>query len=141
MEIVYCLCCIALFVGLWFFNDKVICNKLVEPYRKYPYTKFEKCNPPLGTMNGIGFTLYEGGRFDIHTMSSSHYLFFCLLIPLFPVDCYRAQMIGSSGKSTRYKIFGHEKWRFWEVFSIYLRAYSWLGGIISVIALICAIVD
>ena len=43
MAIVYCLLAVAGFVGLWFFNSRVICDKLVEPVRKYPYTKFEKC--------------------------------------------------------------------------------------------------
>lgn len=141
MSIVYCLLAVAGFVGLWFFNSRVICDKFVEPIRKYPYTKFEKCDPPLGTMNGIGFTLYETGRLDYNTMSSAHYLFFCFIIPLFPVGCYRAQTLGSKGRSTQYRIFGHEKWRFWEVVSIYLGVYSRIGGIISIIALICSFFD
>lgn len=143
MDIVYCLLAIAGFVGLWFFNSKVICNKLVEPVRKFPYTKFEKCDPPLGTVSvsGIGFTFFETGRYDYATMSSAQYLFFCFLIPLIPVGCYRAQTMGSSGRSTEYRIFGHEKWRFWEVVSVYLGTYSWIGGIFSVFALIYCFFD
>lgn len=140
MNIVYCLSALAGFVGLWFFNLKVISEKLIEPTREYTYTKFKKCDPPLGTINGIGFNLYEGGRLDYATMSTAHYLFFCFIIPLFPIGCYRAQMTESSGKSTQYRIYGHDKWRFWEVVSIYLATYSWIGGIISIIALICGIV-
>ena len=59
----------------------------------------------------------------------------------FPVGCYRAQTLGSKGRSTQYRIFGHEKWRFWEVVSIYLGVYSRIGGIISIIALICSFFD
>lgn len=141
MDILYCLLALAGFVGLWFFNDKVIVEKFIEPTRQYPYTKFEKCDPPLGTANGIGFTLYGTGRYDYNTGSTAHYLFFCFFIPLLPLGCYRAQMVGSKGRSTQYRIFGHEKWRFWEVISIYLSTYSWIGGIISIIALICTFFD
>ena len=41
-------------IGLWFFNLKVISDKLIEPRRKWHYTKYQKCTPPLGTGNGIG---------------------------------------------------------------------------------------
>ena len=57
-------------IGVWFLNSKLIC-KLIEPIREYPYTKFEKCNPPLGTGNGIGFRLYCGGRTEFSTNSQA----------------------------------------------------------------------
>lgn len=126
-------------IGLWFFNLKVIGDKLIEPHRKWPYTKFQKCSPPLGTGNGIGFTLLNGGgRYDVNTNSTAWYLFFCFFfIPILPLGCYRASEVGSRGKSMQYRIFGHEKWRFWEVLSIYLASYSWIGGIVFIIAIIC----
>ncbi|MDO4735776.1 MAG: hypothetical protein Q4B21_02010 [Bacteroidia bacterium] len=125
-------------IVVWFLNSKFISDKLIEPIRKYPYTKFEKCNPPLGTMNGIGFTLYCGGRFDYNTNSQAWYLFFCFLIPLFPIGCYRATEVDSSGRGRSYKIYGHDKWRFWEVISIYISSFAWIGGVISIIALIAS---
>ena len=96
-------------------NEKFLANKLIEPVRNFPYTKFEKCDPPLGTMNGIGFRLYCGGRYDYDTNSQAWYLFFCFIIPLFPIGCYRATEVSSSGKGSSYRIYGHDKWRFWEV--------------------------
>lgn len=124
---------------MWFFNLKFI-DKFIEPIRKYPYTKFKNCNPPLGTGNGIGFVLYQGGRKEFSTNSEAWYLFFCFIIPLFPVGCYRATQI-SSGRRSSYKIYGHEKWKFWEVISIYLAAYSWIGGIICIIGFIASFFD
>ena len=136
MDTLYCVLALVICVAVWFFNTKVICNKLVEPVRKYPFTKFEKCDPPLGSINGIGFRLFGSGRVDYSTGSEAWYLFFCFLVPLFPVGCYRATEVSSSGRSTSYRIFGHEKWRFWEVVSIYISTYTWFAGFISVICLI-----
>lgn len=122
-------------IGVWFLNSKLIC-KLIEPMREYPYTKFEKCNPPLGSVNGIGFSLYCGGRTEFSTNSQAWYLYFCFLIPLFPIGCYRATLVSSSGRSESYRIYGHEKWRFWEVVYIYLSSYALIAGVISALCLI-----
>lgn len=122
-------------IGVWFLNSKLIC-KLIEPMREYPYTKFEKCNPPLGSVNGIGFNLYCGGRTEFSTNSQAWYLYFCFLIPLFPIGCYRATLVSSSGRSESYRIYGHEKWRFWEVVYIYLSSYALVAGVISALCLI-----
>ena len=136
MDTLYSAIVLLVSIGAWFLNSKIIVNKLIEPIREYPYTKFEKCNPPLGTGNGIGFRLFYGGRTDFGTSSEAWYLFFCFLIPLFPVGCYRATQVSSQRKCESYKIYGHEKWRFWEVISIYLSSYAWIAGIISFICLI-----
>ena len=127
-------------IGVWFLNSKLIC-KLIEPIREYPYTKFEKCYPPLGTGNGIGFRLYCGGRTEFSTTSQAWYLYFCFLIPLFPIGCYRATQVSSSGRSQSYRIYGHEKWRFWEVVYIYLSSYAWVAGVISALCLIFSFFD
>ena len=59
---------------------------MIEPIRQWPYTKFEKCDPPLGTINGIGITLCGGwGRYDPDTNSTVYYLFFSFVIPLIPM--------------------------------------------------------
>lgn len=142
MEVLYCLLALAGFVGLWFLTTRFFNEKLIEPIRKWPYTKFEKCDPPLGTINGIGFSLCGGsGRFDYDTNSTAHYLFFCFFIPLIPLGCYRAQEVANSGKGSSYRIFGHEKWIFWEVIQIYLTSIAWAGGVISLICAVCAIFD
>lgn len=138
METLYFFIGLAVCVGLWFFNEKFLANKLIEPVRNFPYTKFEKCNPPLGTMNGIGFRLYCGGRYDYDTNSQAWYLFFCFIIPLFPIGCYRATEVSSSGKGSSYRIYGHDKWRFWEVILIYLSSYAWIGGVICLIGFIAS---
>lgn len=142
MNILYPFLFLVAFVGLWFFNSKILIPKMIEPIRQWPYTKFEKCDPPLGTINGIGFTLCGGwGRYDPDTNSTVYYLFFSFFIPLIPMGCYRATQVGESGKSTQYQIYGHDKWRFWEIIAIYLSSISWVGGIISLIALIASFFD
>ena len=137
METTYSLLALAIFVGLWFFNAKVIIPKKIEQIRQWPYTKFAKCSPPLGTINGIGFTLLGGwGRYDPDTNSTAYYLFFSFFVPLITLGCYRAIEVAENGNSTQYQIFGHDKWRFWEVLAVYLSSYSWVGGIISLIWLV-----
>ena len=112
---------------------------MIEPIRQWPYTKFEKCDPMLGTINGIGFSLCGGwGRYDQETNSTVYYLFFSFFIPLIPLGCYRATEVGQSGKSTHYQIYGRDKWRFWEVMAVYLSGISWIGGVVSLIALIAS---
>ena len=123
-------------VAVWFLNSRVLAVKLIEPYRKYPYTKFEKCDPPLGIVNGIGFNLICGGRYEAQTASDAYYLFFSFFIPLIPLGCYRSQEVSSSGRGSSYRIYGHEKWRFWEVISIYISGISWFIGFICLISFI-----
>ena len=142
MNTVYCLIFLVAFVGLWFFNSKIIIQRLIEPVRQWPYTKFEKCDPTLGTINGIGCTLCGGwGRYDPNTNSTVYYHFFSFIIPLIPLGCYRATKIGESGNSTEYQIYGHDKWRFWEVIAVYLSSISWVGGIFSLLCLIISFFD
>ena len=109
MNTVYCLLFLIAFVGLWFLNSKVIISRMIEPIRQWPYTKFEKCDPMLGTINGIGCTLCGGwGRYDPDTNSTVYYLFFSFIIPLIPLGCYRATQVSESGNSTQYQIYGHD---------------------------------
>lgn len=129
MEKLYWLLGLAFFIGLWFLFDRILGEKLVEQTRDSPYTKFEKLEPPLGLRNGIGFRLYSGGRYDFNTNSYSWYLFFCFIIPLFPIACYRASEVSSSRKGCSYRIYGYEKWRFGEVFLIYMSIFVWIGCI------------
>lgn len=138
MDTLYAVISLLICIVIWFLNSKFIGNKLIEPVRKYPYTKFEKCDPPLGSINGIGFRLFCGGRADLGTSSEAWYLFFCFIIPLFPIGCYRATEVSSSGRSQSYRIYGHEKWRFWEVIYIYISSLSWFAGFISLICLIAS---
>lgn len=127
---------LALSIGLWHFNDKVIVPRLVEPYLAEPYDAYEKCSPILGSVNGIGFTLCGGyGRYDGLTGSSVYYLFFSFFIPLIPLKCYRARELDGSGRQRQYRIFGHESWRFGEIVVVYVSAIAWLGGALSVLAI------
>ncbi len=137
MDALYCSLFLIAFAGLWFLNSKIIIPKLIEPVRQWPYTKFEKCIPTLGTINGIGFSLLGGwGRYDPDTNSTAYYHFFSFFIPLIPLGCYRATEVGESGNSTEIQIYGHDKWRFWEVIAVYLSSIAWVGGIFSLLALI-----
>ena len=88
---------------------------------------------PLSTINAIGFNLYGNYRFDIINGSSVKYMFFCVLLPLFPVGCYRAvegewKRLGRQGAAqvskTKYSIYGTEKWSLVEVLIIYLYVIS-----------------
>lgn len=64
------------FLPLDFFDDKFI-----ETVRKWPYTKFEKCDPMLGTINGIGLSLCGGsGRYDYSTSSTISFSVFSFLL-------------------------------------------------------------
>ena len=140
MDILWCILALAGFIVLGVLNNRVLAPRVIKPEPGKAYTRFEKCDPPLGTFNGIGSSLYDsGGRLDFNTGSTAQYLFFCFFIPLFPCGCYRARIVGSSGKSTQYQIFGHERWSFWEFFTIYIRSIAWVGGVISVIALLVTI--
>ena len=142
MGIVYLLLALVVSVSLWFLDKNVISKKLIESTRKYPYTKFEVCNPPLGTFNGIGFTLMRGGRHDFGTNSQAWYLFFVILfIPIFPVGCCRATQVDSSGKGNSYRIYGYEKWSIWEVLSIYINSYIYIVGVALLLMLIFFIIS
>lgn len=127
-------------IGLWFLNAHIIDEKFIESRLKEPYKRFEKCDPILGTGNGIGLVLMNShARYDDYTDTTVWYLYISLFIPILPIGCYRAKEIGSKGKTTRYKIYGHEKWRFFEILSIYLSAYSFIAGFILILAIICEI--
>ena len=102
-------------------------------------------DPPLSTFNTIGCNLYGDFRMDFNG-SSVKYLFFCILIPLIPIGCYRAKKgntvyLGKQGAArvneTKYTIYGTEKWNAVEVISIYLFVTSIIIGII----LICYLWD
>ena len=141
MDTLYSIISIACCVVVWILNSKFIEGKLVETMRQTPYIDFQECDPPLGSINGIGFRLFCGGRTDLNTNSQAWYLFFCFIIPLFPVSCYRATHVASSGRSESYKIFGPEEWRFWEIVSIYITSFAWIVGFISVICLIVSLFE
>ncbi len=89
-------------------------------------------NPPLSTVNTVGFNLYGDFRMDING-SMVKYNFFCIFFPLFPIGCYRAKLIstnylGRKGAAqvtqVKYEIYGTEKWDFVEVMLIYLFTIS-----------------
>lgn len=88
-------------------------------------------NPATGfeTWNGIGVTLLGAGfRKDSLNDSEVMYAFFCVIIPLFPIDCYRVKEIGSDSfgggyiqeNTTKYKIYGKEKWQIHEIILLYI---------------------
>lgn len=136
----YCLFVyLVLFVGLWFLNSKVVIPRLVEPFVSKPYNAFEKCNPVLSSVNGVGFTLRGGfGRYDGATDSSVYYLFFSILIPLIPIKCYRATELDAG---RQYRIYGHESWRFWEIVAVYLSTISGVGIIVCVLLIVLQLFD
>lgn len=116
---------------------------LLNKYLKYKNGDFLKVhenaiyngkdtNPPLSTINTIGFNLYGNFRADING-STVKYLFFCIFFPLFPIGCYRAtegasKYLGRQGVAqvtkTKYTIYGTEKWNVVEVLVIYLITIS-----------------
>lgn len=123
-------------IVIWTVWSKFVHEKKVEQNRSTPYTDFEKCEPPLGTIGGIGFHFFQSGRFDLATGSFAYYSFFCFIIPLFPLGCYRARLASNFGRNTSYTVYGYEKWRFWEVFEIYMYSIAGAAFIIGIITLI-----
>lgn len=83
----------------------------------------------FGTTNGFGFTLLGNFRLDPTTLSYAKYEFFTMIVPIFPISCYRVQDLGISqlnGHTNQksLKVFGTEKWNIIEVFTIYLQGWS-----------------
>lgn len=104
-----------------------------------PIYNGKNANISMGTINGFGKTLC-GNLFDFrshmsspsdyrfHSLVSSNvkYLFFTIFfIPVIPLGCYRVdtgvyhQQVSRKRQVTSYRIYGTEKWVFWEVISIY----------------------
>ena len=87
--------------------------------------------PPLGTWNAIGITCL--GKYRVFGNTQVSYVFLSLFFPIIPIGCYRVteslsttpHRDGPAWKSsTRYKIFGSEKWNLLEVLHVYLSSYS-----------------
>jgi len=97
----------------------------------------------LGTMNGIGTSLY--GYFRPDGLSYVTYEFLCFFIPLIPVGCYRVEQgmttQGYKKTSTSYRFYGSEKWRFTEVINIYLTAFGVIAMIIGGLCMIFTVFE
>lgn len=110
----------------------------------------ENTDIPMGTINGIGLTLY-GMDFRSHSdfapgnrfiSSEVKYLFFTILyIPLLPLGCYRVNLSGFQrkykGSVTSYNVYGTERWVLWELLYIYCVPCL-VGSAIWAICVICS---
>lgn len=93
------------------------------------YNGIDTDKPVLYSWNNIGFSLLGDFRYDLMNNSRVKYYFFCVVIPVFPLGCYRVNEglttdLGRKGafreSKTDYTIYGTEKWSALEVLSIYL---------------------
>lgn len=99
----------------------------------------------LQTWNGCGLSFYGEYRVDLRNSSHARYLCFCLFsIPIIPIGCYRVgmgdfQRVNYKQTVQNYKIYGSEKWRFWECVSIYIIGIATVFILIGVINLLVAL--
>lgn len=97
----------------------------------------------LGTTNGIGSTLLGG--FRSYNDSLVFYDFICLIIPLFPIGCYRAVPGETSKKgkttSTSYRFYGSEKMKGLEILQIYMVSLGWLPFAFGILSMIISIFE
>lgn len=129
--------CIALFL----INHFYVFRKISSMVLCDSDTTYKKCSPALGTGNGLGISLFEGGRYDEKTGADVYYQFITILLPIFPIGCYIAKKTGYHRQNhkkatTSYQIYGTAKWNGWELLFIYLFWYCFAGGTISVIGII-----
>lgn len=101
-------------------------------------------NGDFGTFNGIGLCLLGDFRYDWRTQTMVKYEFLTLIVPLFPTNCYRAKItqeysVNHKRHITKYKIYGTEKWHWFEVLSIYVMGFGGLALLVAVINLLQAI--
>lgn len=100
---------------------------------------------PLGTGNSIGFSLIQGVNFHryyngIQVFAFIHYHFFVLLfLPIVPLGCYDARVVGRKHKATTYQIKNKQEMNKWEVLWIY--SFSWGIGLIAIglIMFVCSL--
>lgn len=138
LSIALCVCILLMFVGNKYLNYK---NGGALKVHENAIYNGKNTNPPLSTINTIGFNLYGDFRTDING-SSVKYLFICLFFPLFPIGCYRARQespmkyMGRQGvaqvRETKYKIFGTEKWNIVEVLLIYIVTIAIVIGLLLI---------
>lgn len=97
----------------------------------------------LGTTNGIGSTLLGG--FRSYDNSLVFYDFICLIVPLFPVGCYRA-VPGETTQSrkttsTSYRFYGSEKMKGLEILQVYLVTWGWLPFVFGIFGMVISIFE
>ena len=119
------ICLLVLFLLSKYNNKK---NGNILDVHKNAIYNGKDTNPSISTINNVGFNLYGNFRIDLNG-SCVKYLFFSLLIPLFPIGCYRVkegktEYLGRQGvesvSKTKYTIYGTEKWNSIEVLIIYM---------------------
>ena len=115
-----------------------ICLKYFLDKRPVAFTQPNGEHPEaLGTIMGIGTNLL--GFFHFRELENTwvSYSFFCFILPLFPVGCYRVRKEGSSygalGTKVEWAIFGSEKGNVLEVATIYLHFYGFLIWLVSLL--------
>ena len=104
---------------------------------------------PLGTGNGIGLHFLGDYRHDYISDGStnvSYYFFVFFFLPIIPLGCYRIQEGSTYSPShhrstTRYKIYGTEKWKFTEVVTIYLKTWGALIAVLLIFSLIGYLIE
>ena len=127
-----------LFVALYFFVIMPCVTRTIKIPPRYDG------NVPSGdisTVNGLGFSFFGDYRYDMKTQSYVTYEFLTLIIPLFPINCYRVKLLqdyNENHKTTirRYHIYGTEKWHWFEVMSVYVGSFSGIAFFVIIINLL-----
>ena len=116
----------------------IIGTRYIKEYRETKFLNFQECNPVLFSIHFlVGVSLFGGGRYEEETDSKSMYQFFYFIIPLIPLNCYRAKELELGS----YEIYGHEKWDLWEIFYIILLRLSAVSTFISIIYFVIALLQ
>lgn len=122
-----------------FFGVSILLKKYLNKQKFTPeYGKPTDFNL-LGTFCGMGSDFYGGFRNDGN--SEVKYIFLCLFsLPIMPIACRRVTEGDFSWKvtsfSTKYKIYGKEKWSLIEIFQIYLNIWGGASLLFSILAVI-----
>lgn len=116
-------------IGVYLFLLFVIEPLIKKMGKKHtPLYNLEQPDVTFETWNGIGVSLWGHYRYDDVYETVVKYAFFCIIIPIMPVGCYRLKETGHNSygggyiqeRSTKYSIYGTEKWLISEVILTYL---------------------
>ena len=114
-----------------------------------PLYNGEKPDTDFESWNGIGIILLGEFRKDQQNDSIVKYSFFSLFVPLIPLQCYRVKEVYNESfgggyiqeHKSKYKIYGTEKWNFWEVCLTYLNILCGIFFFITFVNVVIHIYD
>ena len=134
-----------------YFSIALLIVPCINKVTKYtPIYNGEKPTSSFETWNGIGTILLGPGfRKDSLNDSEVKYAFLSILIPLIPIGCYRVTEISTDSfgggyiqeNTTKYKIYGSERWRIHEVILIYVSIACGLAFFILFVNLMIILYD